>query len=394
ILAMANYPSFDPNNLKKSSSKQRRLSFITDPFEPGSVFKIFTVASALENNMAQKDSSYYCEKGRLKVGNHVIKEASDSKEFEWLSVTDIIKYSSNVGVTKIAFDLTFPRFKKTLQKFNVFDKTGIELPGESRGIFNEAENVTPLTLSNLSFGQGIATTGIQMLGAYAAIANGGHWVKPTILKVPKSKQPTRKKILRPHVVSQLEEMLIKTVEEGTGGKAQMDYYRMAGKTSTAQRVSPTGGYEGYVSGFIGYPVDFDKRVVVFVYVDNPEKHGHYGNIVAGPVFNKIVKYLLLKNRDVLGEKASQLVKANNKQNDYDVVKYTMSSVSKRLDGKLKMPDFNGLDKRSALLLSKKLKEVVVQHKGFGIVKRQYPKVGTSLKGKKKITLYYGVPEYQ
>ena len=107
ILAIANYPTFDPNSIKNKSLKDTKLSFISDPFEPGSVFKTFTVASAFENKIAMPDTNFYCERGALKVGEHVIREADLKKKYEWLSVSEILKYSSNIGTTKIAFDLTF-----------------------------------------------------------------------------------------------------------------------------------------------------------------------------------------------------------------------------------------------------------------------------------------------
>ena len=182
ILAIANYPTFDPNDIRGSSPDARKLSMAIEPFEPGSSFKIFTVGSAIENKVAKINSTYYAEQGRMKVDNHWIREAESHEKFEWISVADIIRFSSNVGTTKIAFDLKFPRFKKTLKELNFGNKTGVEVPGESRGIFTEADNVTPLSLSNISFGQGIAVTGVQMLAAYGAIANGGTYIRPTLIK--------------------------------------------------------------------------------------------------------------------------------------------------------------------------------------------------------------------
>ena len=134
---MANYPTFDPNNAQLFPIKDRKLSFVTDPFEPGSTFKAVTLASALENKIATVDTHYYCERGRFKVEGHYITEADKTKKLEWLPVSEIMKHSSNIGITKIAFDLTYPRLKKTMEKFSIGQKTGLELPGESRGIFIE-----------------------------------------------------------------------------------------------------------------------------------------------------------------------------------------------------------------------------------------------------------------
>lgn len=191
VLAMANYPTFDPTNFKKSKQEHRKLSFVTDPIEPGSILKTFTVASVLENKIADINTNFYCEQGVFEVDDHVITEAVPEKKYEWLSVKEILQYSSNIGTTKIAFDLTYSKLKETLESFGIGKKTNIEIPGESRGIFSFNEPVSLLSLSNLSFGQGIATTGIQMLSAYSVIANNGVYVPPTIVKKDEKKDERR-----------------------------------------------------------------------------------------------------------------------------------------------------------------------------------------------------------
>ena len=232
ILAMANYPSFDPNQIEGSRSEDRRLSFVTDPFEPGSIFKTLTVASALENNVATASKKYFCEYGRLRVQNHIISEAESDKKFEWLTVTDILKYSSNVGTTKIAFDLKYDRLKKTMFDFGIGSKTGIELLGESSGIVNRSSKIQPLTLSNISFGHGVATTPLQMLRAYAAIANGGYLVKPTLLRSGESQIVEKNRIISNNTSHEVTKMLVEAVENGTGSNAMIPHYQVAGKTGT------------------------------------------------------------------------------------------------------------------------------------------------------------------
>ena len=127
VLAVANYPTFDPNSPNQGNSEAHKLAFISDPIEPGSVFKSFTVASAIEHNVAKVDTSYYCERGQFKVDDHIISEAESDKRFEWLTVSDILRFSSNIGTTKIAFDLTYPRLRETLDKFGVGKKTDIRI---------------------------------------------------------------------------------------------------------------------------------------------------------------------------------------------------------------------------------------------------------------------------
>ncbi|MCF8058139.1 MAG: PASTA domain-containing protein [Bacteriovoracaceae bacterium] len=383
ILAIGNYPTFDPNQWRSANGKSRKLSFATDPFEPGSTFKTFTVVSAFENKIATAETSFYCERGRLKVEDHIISEAESKKTYEWLTVEEILKYSSNIGTTKLAFDLTFPKLKKTISKFGFGEKTGLEVPGESRGIFTEKANVSPLSLSNISFGQGVATTGVQMLAGYSVIANKGLYIKPTLIKGGNETEKHRPLITQ-EVAKEVERILIQAVEDGTGSQAKVPMFTIAGKTSTAQRVAPEGGYRGYVSGFIGYPANVKKPFVVYAYVENPKGRYYYGNLVAGPVFRKITEYLLFKNKDF-----SNLAYENDENiNKIDTVKIKHSST--RVFSKDKVPNFIGLDKRSSSLLGEKL-QINVLHKGIGVVYEQIPAQGTEFKSGQKIILKYHPP---
>ncbi|MDH5581591.1 MAG: penicillin-binding transpeptidase domain-containing protein, partial [Bdellovibrionales bacterium] len=386
ILAIANYPSFDPNNFRKSKAKDRKLSFISDPFEPGSVSKIFTVASALEFKIAKSDTNYYCERGQLKIGNHIINEAEASKKNEWLSVSEIIEYSSNIGTTKIAFDLTFPRLKKTLLDFNFGQKTGIEIPGESRGIFDADENVSPLKLSNISFGQGIATTGLQVLAAYAAIANGGIYYQPTLLKTDSPKKGIR--VLSHETSEELVKMLVGAVENGTGKNAKIPYFKIAGKTSTAQKPTKEGGYKGYIPGFVGFPVGSNKHFVVYVYIDGPQGRDYYGNTVAAPVFKKIAEYILYKEKDLhqLSIRPENISKGN-----MDLVKIKESST--RFYSRGEVPNFIGLDKVSTARLAQKLK-LKINEQGIGVVTGQNPLPKTKLNNDTVVNLIYSPPNYE
>lgn len=405
ILAIANYPAFDPNDPKSAPPEHRKLSFAIDPFEPGSAFKLFTVASAFENKTANLNSSFYCEQGKMKIDGHIISEAESHERYEWLPVSDIVKYSSNIGTTKIAFDLTFPKFKKTLKTLNIGEKTGIEVPGESRGIFTDAENVSALSLSNMSFGQGVAVTGVQMLAAYAAIANGGEYIRPTLIKKDQSKvheeEPetdnqlkARRRVFSEKTSQDLTTALIGAVEKGTGTNAQIPHFVIAGKTATAQRVSKNGGYSGYIAGFIGYPVNVDKRFVIYVYVDNPKVGGYYGGAVAAPIFKNIAQYMLYKNKDV------KLADVNHKDSHLDLSKVknnidtvqVKSASAKELNPKI-IPNFIGLDKVSANNIGQKL-NLALTHKGMGVVSSQTPAPGTPIGEDTVVRLDYSPPSYE
>ena len=392
ILAMANYPSFDPENVTRSKDAYR-LPFISDPFEPGSVFKPLTVASALENKVVRPDANYYCERGKFKVDDHIISEADAHKGFEWLSVQDILRFSSNIGITKIAFDLTYPRLKKTLKDFGFGEKTGISLPAESRGIFNDVENVSALSLSNISFGQGIAVSALQMLAAFVPFANGGIYYRPKILlpvpgnlKVPRN-GPASWRVISENTAREVRKMLETVVESGTGKAAQIPPFKIAGKTGTAQKASPNGGYHGYISSFIGMPVDVQKPFVIFVYLDNPRAKQYYGGTVAAPVFKKVAQYLLYQNKEY-----GQLAK------DKKSIKKIMDQVAPqestaRTFGKGKVPNFIGLDKISALHLARG-QQISIVGRGMGVVTQQSVKPGGELKKDEVVTLQYQVPNYE
>ena len=382
ILAMAHYPFFDPNQVKHSKQDHRRPSFVTDPFEPGSVFKIFTVLSAMENKMVTSETNYFCEYGRLEVGGHVIKESDTTKKYEWLSVTDIIKYSSNIGIVKMAFDLTFPLLNETLEKFGFGKKTNIELPGESRGIYNNTGKVSKLSLSNLGFGQGVATTGIQILSAYAAIVNGGVFYNPTIVKSD-SERPG-KRVISSDIARELQEMLLSVVESGTAQSAKIPHFKIAGKTGTAQKPDGRGGYSGYISNFVGFPMGVDKKVVVYAYIDDPQGEHYYGSKVAAPLVKKIIEYILFKNKEY-----QNIVLHEEELNHID---YNTVSHGRDISSDL-MPSFIGLDKRSSSTLAHKI-GVYIKHQGRGVVVRQNKKVGEPYAKNDIIILEHEPPQYE
>lgn len=389
ILAMANYPSFDPNHPHLIPNSVHRLPFVTDPIEPGSTFKTFTIASALENNVAREDTNYYCERGQLRVGNHIIREAESNRSYEWLSVSEILKYSSNIGTTKIAFDLTYPKLKKTLLDFGFGERTGVELPGESRGIFLHQDNVSPLSLSNVSFGQGLATTGVQMLAAYAAVANGGYYVEPTIIRRNHDDEEVpKRRIISEQTAQTLQDMLVGAVESGTGRNAMVPYFTIAGKTSTAQRASPSGGYDGYIPGFAGFPVGVNDPFVIVVYIDNPKEESIYGNRVAAPIFREIAQHILYNSQEFKNvDLATNLL---NDQTRSDRVQ--VRQAASRHMGSGRVPNFVGLDRVSSGRLANEY-GLKIEHRGIGVVSKQEPRAGKPFTRDTVINLRYSPPQF-
>jgi cell division protein FtsI (penicillin-binding protein 3) len=390
ILAIANYPTFDPNKANSYPQEHRKLAFVTDPFEPGSIFKTITIASALEHNVAQSDTKFFCENGKMKVQNHWVSEAESHEKFEWLTVSDILKVSSNVGTTKIAFNLKYPKLKATLDKFQIAQKTGIEVKGESKGILSFAADskVPPLSLSNISFGQGVATTAIQMLRSYAAIANGGYLVRPTLIKNPRSQLVAENKIISTETAQEVTNMLVKAVSEGTGSNANIPHYEIAGKTGTAQRVSARGGYQGYIASFIGFPVNVNKKFVVMAYIDHPSANGYYGGSVAAPLFRKITQYILYKKKDF-----AQFARYDAKSNKVNLDEvHSHQAAAKKSFAPGLMPNFVGLDKSSALQLAQE-RDIKLEVNGYGVVIKQSITAGTPLAGNNNLRLQFEAPSY-
>jgi len=383
ILAMANYPSFDPNNISKTNSKFWKSSFVTNPFEPGSIFKTLTIASAIENKVVTSDTGYYCEKGKYLVGNHLITEAESDHGHGWLSVNDILAFSSNIGTTKIAFDLKWNKFTQSLKKYGVGQKTGILIPGESRGII-DFKHKTPLRLSNISFGQGVATTGIQMLSMYAAIANDGLWNNPKLILGEKSQT---KQIMSKNTSKEVVEMLKSVVEKGTGKRAKIEGFDIGGKTGTAQ-FAENGSYNGYIASFIGFPSNIDKKFVTFVYIVKPKKT-YYGNIVAAPVFRKLTEFILFKQENY-GKVSKRKDKSKQKLSQLNSNKKTTYS---RLSFKnRKLPSFNGLDKKTIrqFCLKYNIKYNLI---GAGIAYKQSFSKGTKITKNNIVKIYFKMPSY-
>ena len=390
ILAVANYPTFDPNQASSYPQENRKLAFVTDPFEPGSIFKTFTIASALENKIAKPETKYFCEYGKLKVQNHWISEAETHEKYEWLTVSEILKYSSNVGTTKIAFNLKYTKLRDTLDKFQIAEKTGIELRGESKGIlsYKSTDKVKPLTLSNISFGQGVATTAIQMLRGYAAIANGGYLIKPTFIKSDESQLKPENRIISTSTADELTKMLISVVRDGTGDNAQIPHYEVAGKTGTAQRVSPSGGYSGYIGSFVGFPVNVNRKFVVMAYIDHPSEKGYYGGVTAAPIFKKLTQYILYKKKDF-----AQFAKYDEKSNSKNLDEVgTQQAQSTKIFAPGIIPDFTGLDKASAIALAEERK-IPLELYGYGVVTRQSIDPGTVIISGNNLRLHFEAPTY-
>jgi cell division protein FtsI (penicillin-binding protein 3) len=304
ILAMASRPVFNPNVYGKYPRPTYRNRTITDTFEPGSTFKTFVAAAALKSNKVSMDQLFDCEKGSWKIGGRVI---HDTHDYDKLNLADIIKLSSNIGAAKVGQAVGKKELYRMIRDFGFGQTSGVDLPGESRGILRPASAWRPVELANICFGQGIAVTSLQMMQAFSAIANGGVMMRPYVVRAEVDSSGHLVAETQPRVVRRvmgareariLGDMLARvTGDGGTGTKARVGSLPVAGKTGTAQKVKPSGGYSktDYMSSFIGFLPADDPQVVVMVVIDTPRGQ-HYGGVVAGPAFSKIARAAL----DALG----------------------------------------------------------------------------------------------
>ncbi|HEX9454203.1 MAG TPA: penicillin-binding protein 2, partial [Candidatus Binatia bacterium] len=286
VLALANYPSFDPNNYAKQTAEQRRNRAVTDSFEPGSTFKTILAAAALEEQVVGKDDLFYCEMGKYHYAGKII---HDTHPNGWLSFSKILQVSSNIGFTKVAEKLKKERYFKYIEKFGFGKVTGLDVPGEVSGLLRRAENWSSIDLATHAFGQGISTTPMQMVMAYAAVANGGFLMRPFVTR--KVVSPSGEVLLenQPHVVRRvISEKTAKllgsmlrdvTAEGGTGAMANIEGFEVAGKTGTAQKADAAhGGYSSKkrVGSFVGFVPANDPRLVALVLIDEPEVNVYGG----------------------------------------------------------------------------------------------------------------------
>ena len=301
IYAMANVPQFNPNHFGAFSPQAWKNNIVASSYEPGSIFKPIVAAAALDKKLARPQDIYFCENGNLKIGRAHIGEASDHK-FGWLTMRDIIAKSSNIGAVKIAQQVGKKPFYNYIRKFGFGEKSGLSLPGESAGQLKDQKNWNSLSLASISFGHEIAVTPIQMISALAAIANGGNLMEPRIIKalikdgqiVEQFKPKRIRRVISEQASLQMIEILRSVVKNGTGKKAALEGFDLAGKTGTAQKYNmATQSYSSteFISSFIGFAPADSPRLVVLVMIDNP-KGLHWGSVVAAPVFQKITKKAL------------------------------------------------------------------------------------------------------
>ena len=294
VLAMAVAPTYDANNFPGVSKDLQRNRAITDTYEPGSTFKLVTVAGALSTGIVTPRTAFPLPY-EIQVADRRIHDA-EPRGTETMSVAMILSKSSNVGAITLARLLGKDRLMSWISRFGFGRPTGIDFPGESQGIVLPADKWSGSTIGNVPIGQGIAVTPMQMASAYAAIANRGLWTRPHVVdRVADgvAKRVVRRRVVTRWIARELTSMLQNVVLDGTGTLAQIPGYHVAGKTGTAAKPDPHGGYSTsrYVASFVGFAPATRPRVVVLVTVDEP--HGAiWGGVVAAPAFKAIMQQTL------------------------------------------------------------------------------------------------------
>lgn len=300
VLSLAQVPTFNPNTPAAVRPEARRNRIISDPYEPGSTLKTLLVAAALDAKRVHPGEKIFCEYGKYPVGKFII---NDHHPYGSLSFTEVLQHSSNIGMAKVGERLGKETYAAYLRAFGLGRSTGVGLPGESAGLLPSSDSWSRINLVTASFGQGLAVTPLQLACAYAAIANDGVLMRPYIVrevmnaegKVVEAYGPQRLwQAVRSDTARRVLEMMEKVVaKEGTGWRAQIDGFRVAGKTGTSQKPDPRGGYSPHarIASFVGIVPADRPRLVVLVTLDEP-KTAVYGGEIAAPVFKTIAQQAL------------------------------------------------------------------------------------------------------
>jgi cell division protein FtsI (penicillin-binding protein 3) len=298
LLAMASWPKFNPNAPAGSPAEARMNRAVGALYEPGSVFKIVTLSAAIDQGITTPDEVVDCQMGAIYIAGHRIR---DHKAYGLLTVSQILAHSSDVGAIKIGLRLGAPKFYQYIRAYGFGELTGIDLPGENRGLLRRVENWTPVSVGSISMGQEVGVTPLQMINAVSAIANGGLLYRPHIVsalrggsQIEQEQQPAPRRVVRQTTAAAMRAMLEGVVLNGTGTKAQLDGYTSAGKTGTAQKIDPaTGRYSAtqLIASFVGFAPINNPAVTILVQLDSPVGL-HEGGSVAAPVFKRIAEQVL------------------------------------------------------------------------------------------------------
>jgi cell division protein FtsI (penicillin-binding protein 3) len=390
VLAMANYPTFNPNAFRNFPAQCLRNRAIADSFEPGSTLKVFLISAAIEERVVSPDNSFNCENGNYTIGGRTI---HDTHRYGTLRVSEILKYSSNIGAAKIGGLLGQQRLYKYLKNYGFGDRAGIELPGEVSGYVRDKGRWQGIDLATISFGQGISVSALQLASAVSAVANGGNLMKPYLVEritdndgnlIRQSSPQLLRRVISPDTARKMARMMEGVTDEGgTGIKATVPGFRVAGKTGTAQKVDPnTRCYSATkrTASFIGFLPAEQPKLTILVVIDEP-KTSTYGGIVAAPAFSAIALQSLCYLKVPPG-KSEKVVKREPRKDTglrSEVLQVTADGGSiEEETGNSTMPNFHGMSLRQVLQVMGK-NSLNVKLIGSGRAVEQNPQPGQKIR---------------
>jgi len=392
VLAMASAPGFDPNNFNKYTAEARRNRAVADAYEPGSTFKIVTGGAALENGLVALDEVIETGDGTIRVGNVTISE-NENHRYGALTLAGVFEHSSNIGIIRVGLRLGPERLHAGAAAFGIGRDTGVDLPGENAGIFRPLSRWSSLSNAEISMGQEVAVTALQLARVAAVVANGGLLVRPHLVTrivdpnglVRPIAEPEPTRVLSESTARALSSILVGVVERGTGAKAAVPGFHVAGKTGTAQKAG-VGGYQAgrHVPNFVGFAPAEKPRLVAVVVLEEPQGQ-YYAAEVAAPVFSRIVSQALNVLRVAPRQQAvpATVVAASRAALRFadGVVPVALRMAEAPLHQALPepghSPDALGLSAREAVALFAKF-GIPVLLKGSGFVIAQEPAAGSPL----------------
>jgi len=441
ILALAVSPGINPNRSKRTDLSIARNRVVTDIFEPGSVFKVVTAAAAYEHAIIQPEKKYYAEKGKMRVQiGRYVRIINDTHEHDWLTFRQAMEVSSNIVMAKAALEIGDELLYTTARDFGFGMMTGVDMTGEVRGILKRPDTWSKTTLQNLAFGYEVAVTPLQILAAYAAVANGGVMMRPYVVaalhdeagtSVRERRPDVIRKVISPETAMLLALSLEGVVERGTAKDVAIPGIRIAGKTGTARKVVDGKYAQGqYTASFAGFfPVN-DPRVVGLVMMDNPRNRGYYGGLTSGPVFRGIAERVVnaspglsrtpVTTRDPLSVRKIAVPDVRNMRPDIaqsmlkglgltvhsfgsgrlvvrqmpdpghivepgDPVSIVAGTTDQTINGMIRVPDVRGLTVRRALNRMV-VDDFDVVVRGSGVVRAQHPSPGTQTRVGSTVTV--------
>ena len=433
ILALANWPTFNPNAANEAPAEARMNRAVSALYEPGSTFKLITLAAAFDQGIVRPEEVFDCENGAVYLAGHRIR---DHKPFGLLTVSEILAQSSDVGAIKIALRLGAPKFYDYIRAFGFGQLTGVDLPGESKGLLRRLENWSAISIGSISMGQEVGVTPIQLITAVSAIANGGLLYRPKVvaeLRRDNKALPAEglltpvepRRVIQPETAATLRRLMEGVILNGTGPRAHLEGWTAAGKTGSAQKIDPATGRYSHtqlIASFTGFAPINNPAVTILVSLDSPVGQ-HEGGQVAAPVFKRIAEQVLAYlsvPRDVpVGPQLIQVAyKDRNASNLAALSDFTptdfaalpdlppaessgtnarrvidkVSAVTLAVDegGDIPVPDFSGKTMREVTQTCLKL-GVDPFLVGSGLAVSQMPAAGRKVRPGAKLTVQFGAP---